>query len=78
MVSVLISKKQPRLRTSGTHLAIATSYTWDQGEAGLKTGIIPAIFIRKLGDEVKVGPRQIDYVTVLTSYSHESQAAKLS
>lgn len=38
----------------GTKLAIAVSYTWDEGEAGLKTAERPAILVRKLGDEVKV------------------------
>lgn len=38
----------------GTKLAIAMSYTWDEGEAGLKTAQTPGIAIRKLGDEVKV------------------------
>ncbi|KAG6812833.1 hypothetical protein H0H92_016102 [Tricholoma furcatifolium] len=37
----------------GTKLAIAASYTWDEGEAGLKIAERPAIFVRKLGDEVK-------------------------
>ncbi|KAJ7597621.1 WD40 repeat-like protein [Mycena floridula] len=40
----------------GTKMAVATSYTWDQGEAGLKTATAPAIAIRTLGDEVK--PRE--------------------
>lgn len=40
----------------GSHLAIATSYTWDTGKDGCKDGVTPAIYIRKLGDEVKVGP----------------------
>ena len=38
----------------GTKLAIALSYTWDDGEAGLKTAERPMISVRKLGDEVKV------------------------
>ncbi|KAF9457547.1 WD40-repeat-containing domain protein [Collybia nuda] len=37
----------------GTKLAIAVSYTWDEGEAGLKTAERPMIAVRKLGDEVK-------------------------
>ncbi|KAF8240241.1 hypothetical protein L208DRAFT_1456196 [Tricholoma matsutake] len=37
----------------GTKLAVAVSYTWDEGEAGLKTAERPAVAIRKLGDEVK-------------------------
>ena len=39
----------------GTKLAIAVSYTWDEGEAGMKTADRPMIAVRKLGDEVKVG-----------------------
>ena len=38
----------------GTKLAIAVSYTWDEGESGLKTAERPMVAIRKLGDEVKV------------------------
>ncbi|KAG6819976.1 hypothetical protein H0H93_006879 [Arthromyces matolae] len=37
----------------GTKLAIAASYTWDEAEAGQKTSERPAIFVRKLGEEVK-------------------------
>ena len=39
----------------GTRLAIAVSYTWDEGETGMKTAERPMIAVRKLGDEVKVG-----------------------
>lgn len=38
----------------GTKLAMGVSYTWDDGERGLKTAQQPMIVIRKLGDEVKV------------------------
>jgi len=38
----------------GTKLAIAVSYTWDEGEAGLKTAERPTVLVRKLGDEIKV------------------------
>ncbi|KAG6856669.1 hypothetical protein H0H87_002046 [Tephrocybe sp. NHM501043] len=38
----------------GTKLAIAVSYTWDDGEVGLKTAERPAVYVRTLGDEVKV------------------------
>ena len=38
----------------GTKLAISLSYTWDDGEAGLKTAERPLVVVRKLGDEVKV------------------------
>ncbi|EKM75034.1 hypothetical protein AGABI1DRAFT_116607 [Agaricus bisporus var. burnettii JB137-S8] len=37
----------------GTKLAMGVSYTWDDGERGLKTAQQPMIVIRKLGDEVK-------------------------
>lgn len=39
----------------GTKLAIAVSYTWDEGETGMKTAERPMIAVRRLGDEVKVG-----------------------
>jgi hypothetical protein len=38
----------------GTKLAVAVSYTWDEGEAGLKTAERPMVAVRRLGDEVKV------------------------
>ncbi|TFK39202.1 WD40-repeat-containing domain protein [Crucibulum laeve] len=37
----------------GTKLAVGASYTWDEGEAGLKTAQSPAVLVRKLGDEIK-------------------------
>jgi hypothetical protein len=34
---------------------VGVSYTWDEGEAGLKTsGVAPLIGVRKVGEEVKV------------------------
>ena len=39
---------------NGTKLAFSLSYTWDDGEAGLKTAERPLVVVRKLGDEVKV------------------------
>ena len=41
----------------GTKLAVAVSYTWDEGEQGAKTVEQPKIFIRNTGDEVKVSTR---------------------
>ena len=39
----------------GSKVAVAVSYTWDEGEAGLKaSGVAPWIGVRKVGDEVKV------------------------
>jgi cell cycle arrest protein BUB3 len=38
----------------GTKMAAGVSYTWDEGETGLKTAEPPSVVIRKLGDEVKV------------------------
>ncbi|TFK70713.1 WD40 repeat-like protein [Pluteus cervinus] len=37
----------------GTKLAIGVSYTWDEGEAGLKTAERPMVLVKKVGDEVK-------------------------
>lgn len=37
----------------GTKLAVAVSYTWDEGEAGLKTAERPMVLVKKLGDEIK-------------------------
>lgn len=39
----------------GTKLAIGVSYTWDEGETGAKTAQIPSVYVRRLGDEAKVG-----------------------
>ena len=39
----------------GTKVAVGVSYTWDEGEKGLKTNAIPPwLGVRKVGDEVKV------------------------
>ena len=40
----------------GTRLAVGVSYTWDEGEEGLKKegGTIRSVWVRKVGDEVKV------------------------
>lgn len=39
----------------GTKLGIASSYTWDEGEAGLRTqpAGVPWVGVRQCGDEVK-------------------------
>lgn len=34
---------------------MGVSYTWDEGDAGLKTAERPKILVRVCGDEVKVG-----------------------
>jgi cell cycle arrest protein BUB3 len=38
----------------GTRLAVGVSYTWDEGEEGAKNAERPAVFVRKVGDELKV------------------------
>ncbi len=38
----------------GSRLAIASSYTWDEGEAGAKTAERPALTVKRLGDDIKV------------------------
>jgi cell cycle arrest protein BUB3 len=38
----------------GTSLAVGVSYTWDDGEEGAKNAEAPAVFVKKVGDEVKV------------------------
>lgn len=39
----------------GTKAAVGVSYTWDEGEAGMKTQqVSPWVGVRKVGDEVKV------------------------
>lgn len=38
----------------GTKLAVGVSYTWEEGEEGAKTAERPAVYIRNVGDEVKV------------------------
>ncbi|KAF8266363.1 WD40 repeat-like protein [Lactarius quietus] len=37
----------------GTRLAIGASYTWDEGEEGVRTTERPALFVREPGEEVK-------------------------
>ena len=38
----------------GARLAVGASYTWDAGEEGARTAERPALFVRELGEEVKV------------------------
>jgi cell cycle arrest protein BUB3 len=39
----------------GTKLAVGISYTWDEGEQGMKThNVTPWIGVKKVGDEIKV------------------------
>ena len=38
----------------GTKLAVGVSYTWEEGEEGAKTAERPAVFIKNVGEEVKV------------------------
>ena len=38
----------------GTRLAVGVSYTWDEGEEGLKTAERPAVFVRRVGEEIQV------------------------
>jgi hypothetical protein len=44
------------LSADGAHLAVGASYTWDAGEEGACTAERPALFVRELGEEVKVRP----------------------
>lgn len=50
--------------SDGSKLAMGVSYTWDEGEDGVKTAQQPILAIRKLGEEVKVRP---SFVLVLFS-----------
>lgn len=38
----------------GTRLAVGVSYTWEEGEVGAKTAERPAVWIKNVGEEVKV------------------------
>ncbi len=38
----------------GARLAIGAGYTWDAGEEGARTAERPSLFVRELGEEVKV------------------------
>ena len=40
----------------GARLAVGASYTWDAGEEGARTAERPSLFVRELGEEVKVSP----------------------
>ena len=51
----------------GTRLAVAVSYTWDEGEEGYKNAERPAVFVRKVGDEIKVCFLSVLVVWLLTS-----------
>ena len=50
----------------GTKLAVGVSYTWEEGEEGAKTAERPAIFVKNVGDEVKVCRIAMRYVRSLT------------
>lgn len=56
-------RQYPKYRTAipsvafncdGTKLAIGVSYSWDNGEEGAKTAERPGVFVKTLGEEVKV------------------------
>ena len=57
---------------NGTKLAVGVSYTWDDGEEGAKAAERPAVFVRNLGDEVKVSDRKC-----IRKDTHESLAQGL-
>lgn len=38
----------------GTKLAVGVSYTWEEGEEGARTAERPTVFIKNVGEEVKV------------------------
>jgi cell cycle arrest protein BUB3 len=38
----------------GARLAVGASYTWDAGEEGTRTAERPSLFVREVGEEVKV------------------------
>jgi len=40
----------------GARLAVGACYTWDAGEEGARTAERPSLFVRELGEEVKVRP----------------------
>ena len=41
----------------GTRLAVGVSYTWENGEEGARGAERPAVFVKAVGEEVKVRPR---------------------
>ena len=43
----------------GSKLAVGVSYTWEEGEEGAKTAERPAVFIKNVGEEVKVRQRAL-------------------
>lgn len=40
--------------SDGTKLAVGVSYNWDEGSEGAKSAESPSVFVRDVGDEVKV------------------------
>ena len=38
----------------GTKLAIGASYVWDEGEEGSKAAERPSLYVRRVGEEMKV------------------------
>ena len=58
----------------GSKLAVAVSYTWDEGEEGARTAERPRLFIRATGEEVKVGFPTVVYQSM--PLTHHASTAK--
>ena len=46
----------------GTRLAVGVSYTWDEGEEGMKNAERPVVWVHRTGDEVKVSKCAVGWV----------------
>ncbi|THH13001.1 hypothetical protein EW146_g7170 [Bondarzewia mesenterica] len=53
----------------GTKLAVGVSYTWDSGEEGAKTADRPSVYVRTVGEEVKVRFFLVSRSLVLFQYA---------
>ena len=45
-----------------TRLAVGVSYTWDDGEEGVKNAERPVVWVHRTGDEVKVSEPPVGLV----------------
>jgi cell cycle arrest protein BUB3 len=63
----------------GTKIAVGVSYTWDEGEKGLKTNAIPPwLGVRKVGDEVKVNSIVVSPILPPSIFLRELHVQKAS
>lgn len=61
----------------GARLAVGASYTWDEGEDGARKAERPSVFIRKLGDEVKVSVA-VSRCSITLTFCHSQKDGRVT